>query len=198
MGSNQQAEVVLYYTSTTPYLQVKKAAQSIRFLLNSKRVKFEEHDVFYDEERKSELRQKAGNNKLPALFINGKLIGGADELQALEESEKLTGLLLEPLPASASSNAQLIAPYTLPPVAVPLPPVVAFSSDPPVVFSIRQFVKDSGVKQERIDEYVAIFERNDLDQDVLDMLDDGLLMKWGISIGADRLRLLKAAAAKAK
>lgn len=90
MGALQEASVVLYYSSFSPFLKVKKSAQQIRFLLTAKRIKYEEFDVYYDEgrssglgkmlvlihhlDRKKELAEK-GAKELPALFINNKLIG---------------------------------------------------------------------------------------------------------------------------
>ncbi len=45
------------------------------------------------------------------------------------------------------------------------------------------------------DQYTAVFTKNELDESILELLDNVTLEGWGISVGADRLRLLRAAKA---
>jgi len=92
----QKAKVILFWTSATASLKIKKDIQEIRFLLAGKRVKWEEYDVCYDGARRKEMKDKSSKNTLPQLFINDIYIGNFDNLQQLEEEEKLIKLLIEP------------------------------------------------------------------------------------------------------
>jgi glutaredoxin 3 len=63
-------------------------------LLRDKGVPFEEIDVTYD----SALREKmvllaGGRRTVPEIFIDGQLVGGYDELRALDHSGQLQALL---------------------------------------------------------------------------------------------------------
>jgi glutaredoxin 3 len=40
-----------------------------------------------------------GRRTVPEIFINGKIVGGFEELKALDDSGKLDNLLAEPAPA---------------------------------------------------------------------------------------------------
>ena len=85
------AKVEVYTTSYCPYCIRAKS------LLKSKGVAFEEIDVTRD----STLREKmtelsGGRHSVPEIFINGKIVGGYDELRALDEQGGLDPLLSEP------------------------------------------------------------------------------------------------------
>jgi len=94
----QKAKVILYWTSATASLKIKKDIQEVRLLLAGRRVKWEEYDVCYDESRRKEMKDKSSKNTLPQLFINDRYIGNFDALQQLEEDDKLVNLLIEPPP----------------------------------------------------------------------------------------------------
>ena len=85
------AKVEVYTTSYCPYCIRAKS------LLKSKGVAFEEIDVTGD----SALREKmielsGGRRSVPEIFINGKIVGGYDELRALDDEGGLDALLSEP------------------------------------------------------------------------------------------------------
>jgi glutaredoxin 3 len=85
------AKVEVYTTSYCPYCIRAKS------LLKSKGVAFEEIDVTRD----SALREKmtelsGGRHSVPEIFINGKIVGGYDELRALDDEGGLDALLSEP------------------------------------------------------------------------------------------------------
>ena len=82
-------EVKIYTTSYCPYC--KRAKQ----LLDSKDVKYEEIDVEHDQKLFEELQKKTHMMTVPQIFINGKLIGGCDDLHALESKGELDRLLSE-------------------------------------------------------------------------------------------------------
>lgn len=62
-------------------------------LLREKGVDFEQIDVSDDPERRSWLRQASGQSTVPQIFIDGRSIGGCDELMALDRSGRLDALL---------------------------------------------------------------------------------------------------------
>ncbi len=63
-------------------------------LLNRKGVTYEEFDVMMEPRRRAEMVQRAeGRTSTPQIFIDGKGIGGSDELSALNRSGELDKLL---------------------------------------------------------------------------------------------------------
>jgi glutaredoxin 3 len=85
------AKVEIYSTQYCPYCVRAKA------LLKSKGVGFEEIDVTDDPELRARMVALAGGRRtVPQIFINGEIIGGCDELYALERSGELDLLLAEP------------------------------------------------------------------------------------------------------
>ncbi|MGH7915461.1 MAG: glutaredoxin 3 [Candidatus Binataceae bacterium] len=84
------AKIEVYTTSYCPYCVRAKS------LLKSKGVAFEEIDVSEDAAlREKMIEMSGGRRTLPEIFINGKMIGGYDELRALEAEGKLDPLLTE-------------------------------------------------------------------------------------------------------
>jgi glutaredoxin 3 len=85
------AKVEVYTTSYCPYCTRAKS------LLKSKGVAFEEIDVSGDAAlREKMIEMSGGRRTVPQIFINGKIIGGYDELRALEAEGRLDPLLSEP------------------------------------------------------------------------------------------------------
>ncbi|MFQ5474216.1 MAG: glutaredoxin 3 [Candidatus Nanoarchaeia archaeon] len=80
-------KVEIYTKNFCPYCKNAKA------LLDRKGVKYIEYDITNDEEKKKEMIERSGRMSVPEIFINSKLIGGNDELQALEAEGKLDPLL---------------------------------------------------------------------------------------------------------
>lgn len=76
---------------TTPWCSYCLAAKR---LLARKGVAFEETDVSGDMTLRREMVQRAaGRHTVPQIFINGRHIGGSDELHALDRAGKLDPLL---------------------------------------------------------------------------------------------------------
>ena len=85
------AKVEVYTTTYCPYCMRAKA------LLRHKGVEFEEIDVTYEPELRARMVKLAGGRRtVPEIFINGEIIGGCDELYALEMSGELDALLAQP------------------------------------------------------------------------------------------------------
>ncbi|MFN0044314.1 MAG: glutaredoxin 3 [Alphaproteobacteria bacterium] len=82
------AHVQIYTTMMCPYCHRAKA------LLEDKGVAFEEIDVTYDPKTRETMTARAGGRRtVPQIFIDGRAVGGSDELAALEESGELDNLL---------------------------------------------------------------------------------------------------------
>ena len=85
------AKIEVYTTSYCPYCTRAKS------LLRSKGVAFEEIDVSRDPALREKMIELSGGRRtVPEIFINGKIIGGYDELRALEDEGGLDPLLSEP------------------------------------------------------------------------------------------------------
>ncbi|HEY6394514.1 MAG TPA: glutaredoxin 3 [Candidatus Binataceae bacterium] len=83
-------KVEVYTTTYCPFCTRAKN------LLKSKGVAFEEIDVTDDDARREKMTQLAGGRRtVPEIFINGKILGGYDELKALNDAGKLDSLLAE-------------------------------------------------------------------------------------------------------
>ncbi len=65
-------------------------------LLNDKGVAFQEIDVGADPALRAQMVERAGGRRtVPEIFINGRIIGGFDELYALEQEGRLDAMLAE-------------------------------------------------------------------------------------------------------
>lgn len=63
-------------------------------LLSSKGVNFSEVNISAQPERRAEMIQRAkGGSTVPQIFINGKHVGGCDDLMRLERQGKLDAML---------------------------------------------------------------------------------------------------------
>lgn len=67
---------------------------SAKRLLTQKGASFTETDVSRDSTAKAAMIQRAnGGRTVPQIFIDGQLVGGCDDLFALEQAGKLDALL---------------------------------------------------------------------------------------------------------
>lgn len=80
------AEITIYTMPGCPYCARAKQ------LLSSKKAKFTEITVKTDEDWEK-LEKLTGRETVPQIFINGKNIGGCDDLISLEKSGKLAEML---------------------------------------------------------------------------------------------------------
>jgi glutaredoxin 3 len=63
-------------------------------LLGEKGVDYEEHDITLGGSRRDEMLSRAnGRHTVPQIFIDGRHIGGSDDLAALEQAGELDPLL---------------------------------------------------------------------------------------------------------
>jgi len=81
-------KVEIYTTNWCPYCAMAKS------LLDDKGVAYSEIDVTDDPARRNEMVARAGGRRtVPEIFIDGKIIGGFDDLHALDAAGKLDDLL---------------------------------------------------------------------------------------------------------
>lgn len=82
------SKVTIYTTNYCPYCVRAKS------LLKQLDVSFEEIDVTEDQATREKLVEMSGGRKtVPQIFINGKGIGGYDDLAALHKSGELDSIL---------------------------------------------------------------------------------------------------------
>jgi glutaredoxin 3 len=81
------ADVKVYTTKVCAYCVRAKA------LLTKRDVPFEEVDVSSDDAKRTWLVQTTGKRTVPQIFIDGRPVGGSDELHELDRSGELEKLL---------------------------------------------------------------------------------------------------------
>ena len=80
-------DVTIYTTVSCPYcVQAKR-------LLAHKGVPYTEIDVTMDPELRHAMVEKSGRRTVPQIFIDGRSIGGFDELHDLDQCGELDALL---------------------------------------------------------------------------------------------------------
>lgn len=80
--------IEIYTTPTCPFCIAAKR------LLSQKNVTFEETDVSKNPDLRQAMIQRAnGRRTVPQIFIDGKHVGGSDELRALDQAGKLDPML---------------------------------------------------------------------------------------------------------
>jgi glutaredoxin 3 len=84
------SSVEIYTTPFCPYCDRARA------LLDRKGVAYREFDAPHGSEaRRAAIERSGGRTTVPQIFINGRPIGGSDDLMALERAGKLDALLAE-------------------------------------------------------------------------------------------------------
>lgn len=82
------AKVEIYTKAFCPY-----CARAMT-LLRGKPVEIEEFDITMGGPKRIEMLERSnGGSTVPQIFINGKHVGGSDDLAALDRSGKLDALL---------------------------------------------------------------------------------------------------------
>lgn len=82
------ASIEIYTTSTCGFCMAAKT------LLRRKGVAFAEIDVGRAPDQRSVMTQRAGGRRtVPQIFIDGRHVGGCDDLYALDDAGKLDPLL---------------------------------------------------------------------------------------------------------
>ncbi|MCB1440199.1 MAG: glutaredoxin 3 [Nitratireductor sp.] len=81
------AEVIIYTRKMCGFCTAAKG------LLHKKGAAFREFDASHDPNLRQEMIQKSGRTTFPQIFIDGKHVGGCDDLFALEHAGKLDPML---------------------------------------------------------------------------------------------------------
>ncbi len=82
------ARVEIYSKMFCPYCSRAKK------LLHDKGVRYEEYEISMDAKKRAEMMERAnGRYTVPQIFIDGKHVGGSDDLAALEREGRLDPLL---------------------------------------------------------------------------------------------------------
>ncbi|KAJ1387046.1 Thioredoxin-like superfamily [Sesbania bispinosa] len=101
---DSEQRVVVYFTSLRVVRTTFEDCKTVRSILRGFRVALDERDVSMDSGFLTELRKVTGRKTgltLPRVFINGRYVGGAEEVRWLHENGELRKLL-EGLPAADS------------------------------------------------------------------------------------------------
>ena len=81
------SKVEVYTTTYCPYCRAAEA------LLDKKKVDYKKIDVTHDPEMKRRVMEEFSWRTVPIIIIDDKVIGGFDELAALERARKLDMIL---------------------------------------------------------------------------------------------------------
>ena len=81
------AKVEIYTSPTCGYCHRAKR------LLSNKGVEFEEINVLMKPDKRREMEQRSGRHTVPQVFINGKSVGGSDDLIELDLDGELDTML---------------------------------------------------------------------------------------------------------
>lgn len=83
------ADIIIYTKDYCPHCTKAKK------LLEIKKQQFQEIDITHDPETAVKMVEKAGGRRtVPQIFIDGKHIGGCDDLYALNDKGELDKLLV--------------------------------------------------------------------------------------------------------
>jgi glutaredoxin 3 len=82
------ARVLIYSTASCPYCQAADRLLARKGVSDIERVR-----VDLEPARRAEMQQKSGRSTVPQIWIDGRHIGGSDELHGLEDSGQLDKLL---------------------------------------------------------------------------------------------------------
>jgi len=80
--------ILIYSTASCPYCQAADRLLAHKGVRDIERVR-----VDLEPARRAEMQQKSGRSTVPQIWIDGRHIGGSDELHDLEDSGQLDKLL---------------------------------------------------------------------------------------------------------
>eukprot|EP00741_Cyanophora_paradoxa_P023992 tig00021719_g23168.t1 len=78
--------VVLYLVSEASTAKVRADCRKVKDTLLMCKVEHEEVNLSYEPARRADMIRLSGKSDLPQVFVNGRYIGGADEIQELLDS----------------------------------------------------------------------------------------------------------------
>ena len=84
------AKVLMYLTAACPFCQAAEQLLEEKGVSDIERVR-----VDLEPQRRAEMTRKSGRHTVPQIWIDGRHVGGCDELHALEREGALDSLLQE-------------------------------------------------------------------------------------------------------
>jgi GrxC family glutaredoxin len=87
MSEDIKAQVTVYTTNYCPYCFAAKS------LLRSKNIEFQEIDVTHDRARREEMERLSSRRTVPQIFIDGRSMGGFDDIRRMDAAGELDRLL---------------------------------------------------------------------------------------------------------
>ncbi len=82
------ARILIYSTASCPYCQAADRLLARKGVSDIERVR-----VDLEPARRAEMLQKSGRSTVPQIWIDGRHVGGSDELHELDDSGQLDKLL---------------------------------------------------------------------------------------------------------
>ena len=82
------ARILIYSTASCPYCQAADRLLARKGVSDIERVR-----VDLEPGRRAEMLQKSGRSSVPQIWIDGRHVGGSDELHELDDSGQLDKLL---------------------------------------------------------------------------------------------------------
>ena len=82
------ARILIYSTASCPYCQAADRLLARKGVSDIERVR-----VDLEPARRAEMLQKSGRSTVPQIWVDGRHVGGSDELHELDESGQLDKLL---------------------------------------------------------------------------------------------------------
>ena len=74
-------------------------------LLKNKGLNYTEYDIYADTDKREEMMQRTGGARsIPQIYINGRHVGGSDELHALSNNGELDDWLQDETAAASTSG----------------------------------------------------------------------------------------------
>lgn len=92
-GGGSNRSIVLYYTSLRVVRKTFEDCRAVRSILRGFRVAIDERDLSMDPSFVDELQGRKERLSLPRLFVGGRYVGGADEVQMLHETGELKKII---------------------------------------------------------------------------------------------------------
>ena len=90
--SSQRINIIWPKLKCTPKRSARSAYRQSR-CSKKKGVEFIDIPAAMDRNKRKEMNERSGRNTFPQIFIDGKHIGGCDDIHALDRSGKLDPLL---------------------------------------------------------------------------------------------------------
>eukprot|EP00344_Euplotes_crassus_P010807 CAMPEP_0197004300 /NCGR_PEP_ID=MMETSP1380-20130617/21207_1 /TAXON_ID=5936 /ORGANISM="Euplotes crassus, Strain CT5" /LENGTH=90 /DNA_ID=CAMNT_0042423045 /DNA_START=51 /DNA_END=323 /DNA_ORIENTATION=+ len=86
-------KIIVYISSVSGSLEVKKKQSKIEMVLQGKKISYETRDVAADEDLKSFMKNKSGQNTPPQIFNDDEWLGDYDAFENAVEGNELESFL---------------------------------------------------------------------------------------------------------